>query len=76
MACLRLLGAAGQVICSTTDPDINPNTMCGGPTVSPNPASIRDCCLGDGFFFRLIGDEFCFECVGEWNPDCCVSNPW
>jgi len=61
----------GQVICYTS-----PTMMCGGPTVSPSPPSIRDCCLGNGFFYQLsAGDETCSQCVGEWSLDCCINNP-
>jgi len=61
----------GQVICYT-----NPSLMCGGPIVSPSPLTIRDCCLGNGFFYQLAaGDETCSQCVGEWSLDCCINNP-
>lgn len=65
----------GQVICFTTDPSINPGVRCGGLRVFPNPPTVRECCLGNGFFYRLsAGDETCFECVGEWSLDCCLLN--
>ena len=34
--------------------------------MSPRPATIRECCLGDGFFYQeTSGDEICSECLGE-----------
>jgi len=42
-------------------------TLCRGQPMSPRPATIQECCLGDGFFFQLSsGDDICSECLGEW----------
>ena len=40
--------------------------QCQGPSLSPRPATVQECCLGDGFFYQMTsGDEICDECLGE-----------
>ena len=42
----------------------NAATNCGGNVITVGVSNASDCCLGDGFWFRVSQGQ-CVRCIGE-----------